>query len=173
MGILDDAKMSISRGTAAAERTAKTLAVKNRINEIQKRRRDLAAQLGASLYEATKDKDEFREGREGIYDAISSCDAERDDCQRQIEQLEAESKAAQQVSCPNCGARISASDSFCWGCGKPVDKDLSASESREPTSLDSGAAKCERCNSPVAAGDLFCMRCGAKIDGNQKAVHQE
>lgn len=172
MGIFDDTRASISRGTAAAERTVKSLALKNRINEIQKRRRDLAAQLGASLYEVTKDKGEFHEGRESIYEAISLCDAERDDCQCQIEKLEAEFKAAQQGNCPNCGAKVSFLDSFCWSCGKPINKDQLASKSQGTVLYDFSAAKCAICNSPVAVDDSFCMKCGTDISGNQKARQQ-
>lgn len=58
-----------------------------------KRRQGLAAQLGASLYEITKDNAELRQGREGLFDGIAAIDGERARLQAEIDQLEAESAA--------------------------------------------------------------------------------
>lgn len=163
MGLLDDAKATISRGTAAAERTAKTLTLKNRIDGLQKQRRDLVAQIGASLYEVTKDIEEFREGRESIYEAIYKCDKEKNECQSRIDELEAESRAASLVECHKCGDKVSSSDAFCWSCGSPVDKDINNSVESKISPEDATVFRCEKCSSPVADDDAFCMKCGAKL----------
>lgn len=60
-----------------ANRTGNTIKLKAQMSEAMKRRQTLAAQLGASLYEATKDDPELRAGREAIYDGIAAIDAER------------------------------------------------------------------------------------------------
>ena len=72
MGLLDDVQSTINRGVAATGRTARVVKLKSQMTDSLKRRQNLAAQLGASLYDATKDNDEFRAGREGLYDGIAA-----------------------------------------------------------------------------------------------------
>lgn len=81
-----------------------------------KRRQALAAQLGASLYDATKDDPTFRAGREAIYDGIAAIDAERAGYQAEIDRIEAEAQAAAvRYTCPFCGSSVAVSDLFCSG----------------------------------------------------------
>lgn len=133
-----------------------------------KRRQGLAAQLGASLYEITKDNAELRQGREGLFDGIAAIDGERARLQAEIDQLEAESaaqaQAAQTLTCPFCGTRVSATDLFCSGCGKPM-ADIQAA----PAPVDMPAPEsaptadgptCPSCAASVNEGDVFCMNCG-------------
>lgn len=52
--------------------------LRGRIEELARIRQGFAMHLGASLYEATKNDEGLRWGREPLYDGISACDAERD-----------------------------------------------------------------------------------------------
>ena len=52
MGFLDNMTSAVNRGTAAAGRSADRIKLNARIGELNKQRQGLAAQLGASLYEA-------------------------------------------------------------------------------------------------------------------------
>lgn len=52
MGFLDNVASAVSRGAAAAGRGADKIKLNARIGELNKQRQGLAAQLGASLYEA-------------------------------------------------------------------------------------------------------------------------
>lgn len=58
MGFLDNVASAVSRGAAAAGRGADKIKLNARIGELNRQRQGLAAQLGASLYEAaTNEKD--------------------------------------------------------------------------------------------------------------------
>lgn len=159
MGILDNITSTVNRGTESAGRAAEKLKLKNQIGEINKRRQQLAAQLGASLYEATKDAPELRAGREALYDGIAACDAERADAQRKIDELDAMSQAASAAAatfrCSVCGATMGGGDLFCSGCGTP------AAQARAAGAPASGIA-CEACGAVMNEGDAFCMSCGAR-----------
>ncbi len=52
MGFLDNVASAVSRGAAAAGRGADKIKLNARIGELNRRQQGLAAQLGASLYEA-------------------------------------------------------------------------------------------------------------------------
>lgn len=171
MGLLDDISATLNRGTEAAGRTARTMKLKSQIADITRRRQSLAAQLGASLYEVTRDDPSLREGREELYDAIAAVDDERAACEAEIERLEAESaaaaEAARTIECTNCHARVSMTDRFCSGCGKPVDEikaELRAAEERaaEAAAANAGGT-CANCGAPVGNDDQFCTACGARI----------
>lgn len=167
MGILDNMTAAVNRGTGQASRAAEKLKLKNQINEINKRRQQLAAQLGASLYDATKDNAELRSGRETLYAGIASCDDERAKCQAKIEELDAMSQAVTAASttfkCAVCGASISGDDLFCSGCGSPAEK---ARPAESVTAADTSGPKCKSCGSSITEGDMFCMACGAKQESS-------
>ena len=170
MGLFDDVQASLNRGVAATGRTARTVKLKAQMSDALKRRQGLAAQLGASLYEATKDNAELREGREGLFDGIAAIDEERARLQAEIDQLEAESaaqaQAAQTLTCPFCGTRVSATDLFCSGCGKPmaeIQAALAPADAPAPAAPAASGSTCPSCGAAVNAGDTFCMSCGAKL----------
>lgn len=146
--------------------------LKAQMSEALKRRQALAAQLGASLYDVTKDDANLRAGREALYDGIAACDAERAQCQAEIERLEAESAAATAANsyyvCPFCGSHVVTTDLFCSGCGKPMAEITAALSAQQqapaaPVAPVSGAAACPQCGAPVNAGDVFCMSCGYNL----------
>ena len=77
MGFLDDVSASLNRGVNAVGRSGKAAQIKLQMSELLKQRKDMAAQLGASLYDVTKDNPELRAGREALYDGIAKIDADR------------------------------------------------------------------------------------------------
>lgn len=89
MGFIDDVQSSLNRGMAATGRATTAMKLRAQMNDALKRRQNLTAQLGASLYEVTRNDLALRAGREALYDGIAVCDQERADCQAQIDQLEA------------------------------------------------------------------------------------
>ena len=171
MGFLDSLQSSVNRGMAATGRATSTMKLKAQMSEALKRRQALAAQLGASLYDVTKDDANLRAGREALYDGIAACDAERVQCQAEIERLEAESAAATAANsyyvCPFCGSHVVTTDLFCSGCGKPMAEITAALSAQQqapaaPVAPVSAAA-CPQCGAPVNAGDVFCMSCGYNL----------
>lgn len=172
MGFLDSLQSSVNRGMAATGRATSTMKLKAQMSEALKRRQALAAQLGASLYDVTKDDANLRAGREALYDGIAACDAERAQCQAEIERLEAESAAATAANsyyvCPFCGSHVVTTDLFCSGCGKPMAEITAALSAQQqapatPVVPVPGAAACPQCGAPVNAGDVFCMSCGYNL----------
>lgn len=175
MSFFDDLQNSINRGVAGANRTGSTIKLKAQLSEAMKRRQTLAAQLGASLYDATKDDPTFRAGREAIYDGIAAIDAERAGYQAEIDRIEAEAQAAQAAAvhytCPFCGSTVAASDLFCSGCGKPMAEIEAAITKQRTSGIASAAASdasssatCPQCGAPINEGDVFCMSCGARLE---------
>ena len=164
MGFLDDITEAVNRGAAAAQRTSRTAQIKFQINELMRQRRDLSAQLGASLYDAAKDMPELREGREQLFEGIAEIDAKKVELEQEIERIEAEAQEKEASTatyqCKNCGTTVSAADHFCAGCGASVASIIAAyeTESQPKTML-----LCANCGNPVGDKDLYCMQCGAKI----------
>ena len=161
MSLFDSVTAAVSRGTESAGRVAEKVRINSKLNEINKRRQQMAAQLGASLYLVTKDNTAFRDGREALYDGISSCDVEREQLQMRIAQLDSMSEAAEIFNCAVCGVKMSDGDLFCSGCGTPVEKAraVTALSMQSPAST----VFCGSCGAPMAADDAFCMSCGAKV----------
>lgn len=93
MGFLDNVTSAVNRGTAAAGRGADKIKLNARIGELNRQRQGLAAQLGASLYEATRGDAALVSGREALYDGIARIDAEREQCQRQIAAIDEQAAA--------------------------------------------------------------------------------
>ncbi|MEY8459872.1 zinc-ribbon domain-containing protein [Eggerthellaceae bacterium 24-137] len=164
MGFLDNVTSAVNRGTAAAGRGADKMKLNARIGELNKQRQGLAAQLGASLYEATRGDAALTAGREALYEGIARIDAEREGCQRQIaaidEQAAAAATAAAGFTCAVCGARMSGADLFCSGCGTPADR--ARAQAAPVPAVPTGPA-CASCGAPLGEGDMFCMSCGAKV----------
>ena len=164
MGLFDNVTSAVNRGTESAGRAAEKMRLKTQINEINKRRQQLAAQLGATLYDATKDDPQYRSGREALYDGIGACDAERAAAQAKIDELDAMAQAATAAAttyrCVVCGAAMAGDDLFCSGCGTPADQ---ARPVAAATSAPLTGPRCAQCDAPMAEGDMFCMACGARV----------
>ena len=176
MGFLDDVSNAVDRGAAAVGRTTKTAQLKMQLSDLSKRRRELAAQLGASLYETTKDDAAMRMGREDLYDGIASLDRQCDELNTQIRAIEAganvrQTQQRQHFSCPQCGSPVGFDDLFCTGCGMPAEQVLSAQGQGKTmaAAAQSGisfasSAVCPNCGAPITSGDSFCMSCGTRIN---------
>lgn len=169
MGFFDSVQSTFNRGVAAAGRTSDQVRLKGQMSDANRRRQNLAAQLGASLYELTRNDPRFRAGREALFDGIAAIDAERMQIQAELDRIEREAHAAQIASthfaCPFCGSQVGASDVFCSGCGRPmteIQAALSASQGGAPANWNGPV--CPSCGSPMNVGDLFCMSCGNKLD---------
>jgi len=155
MSILDSAGDLINRGVANAGRGTKSVTLKAQIKDLGKRRESAMADLGASLYEETRNDPDFRASRESLFSAIENLDA-------QIESLQNELDAANLVVpqpagevgivCPACGTNIPAGDAFCMGCGAKVEPVVQAS-----------SLACSNCGRQVEEDDLFCMGCGTPV----------
>lgn len=164
MGFLDNVTSAVNRGTAAAGRGADKIKLGARIGELNKQRQGLAAQLGASLYEATRNDAALTAGREALYEGIARVDAEREECQRQIAAIDVQAAAAATAAagfaCAVCGARMTGADLFCSGCGAPADRARALSA---PAPAAPSGPACASCGAPLGEGDVFCMSCGAKV----------
>ena len=169
MGFIDNVSSAIDRGTNAAGRKTREIKLNSQMNDVNKRRQGFAAQLGASLYEATKDDPTFREGRETLYDSIAACDEERARIQKELADIkaeaEADSAAAHSFSCAVCGARMTEADLFCSGCGTPAAQAHPVQPSATPVAP--AGPVCPSCGATIAQGDLFCMSCGSKVEQPQ------
>lgn len=181
MGFFDNLSNSISdaisQGSAATSRTARTLKLKSKLADLTSQRTDLAAQLGASLYEATKGDPTFTQGRESLYDGIAAVDEQREALQAELTEIEAQAEAdaiaRKTYTCPVCGTQVKDSASFCPGCGKPVAE--IREEARRAREEEEAAAKaaadeaaraliCPNCGAIVGDNDKFCQSCGKPID---------
>lgn len=124
MGFLDNVANSLNRGVNTVSRSGKTAQLSLQMADLMRQRQNLAAQLGASLYEQTRNDPALTAGREALYDGIAEIDAQRAKLEAQIEQIKAEqaaaSAAAQTYRCPKCGSTVAAGDLFCSGCGLPI-----------------------------------------------------
>lgn len=164
MGFLDNVTSAVNRGTAAAGRGADKIKLNARIGELNKQRQGLAAQLGASLYEATRGDAALTAGREALYEGIARVDAEREECQRQIAAIDVQAAAAATAAagftCAVCGARMTGADLFCSGCGTPAER---ARAQAVPAPAAPSGPACASCGAPLGEGDMFCMACGAKV----------
>lgn len=164
MGIMDDVTGAMRRGTSAAERTARSTKLKADLREVNKRRQNLAAQLGASLYDATREDAAFREGRGELYRGIAQCDDERDQISRALQALQdaaaAEEAARQSFTCAVCGAQVRGGDLFCSGCGTPAEQARAVQPSC--ATADAGL-RCATCGAPLKADYAFCMECGTPV----------
>ena len=124
MGFFDDIQGAVDRGRSTMERGVEIAKINARMREINQQRSNLAAQLGACLYERTKNDPSFTEGLETLYSGIARLDSERIEAQAMIEQLQNQPQqkapARQLVTCPTCGSFCDPTDMFCCGCGAKV-----------------------------------------------------
>lgn len=165
MNLVDEMKGAANRGTASVTRAAERLKLNSQMNDAERRRKDLASQLGAALYPLTEKDERFNAGNlQPLYAAIASCDAEKRGIRAKLEELDAQERAqqleAQSFACAICGAKIRESDLFCSGCGIPAEKARPAA----PAPVAAAGPTCPQCSAPVAEADQFCMTCGTRLD---------
>ncbi len=176
MGFLDDLSSTLSRGKDAAGRSSRTFKLNSQIREINRRRLKLVAQLGANIYEETKNNPYKSAEYPDLYEAIAACDAERQECQEKLAEIVKEKSAAKpsrSYRCAVCGTKMSSRDLFCSGCGTsaaearptPVsDEVIEETVTIEGESdLEAPENICPSCGSVVHADNVFCMNCGTKL----------
>lgn len=139
MGLFDNVQQAMNRGVATAGRTANSTKLKMQQADIARQRKELAAQLGAALYEATKDDAALRAGREQLYDGIANLDKQSAEIDAQLRQIAEQAAAEAQAAQAKAQARAAA---------------------QQATS----GPRCPSCGAPIGEGDLFCMSCGTKIE---------
>lgn len=184
MKLFDNLSAAFGRGgNSAPEPSAEpeeTTGLDAQLNELLAQRQRLLAQLGASLYEATKNDPAFTTGREAVYAGIARVDAQRAQIRDEIARREAEKVAAaaaadgsRTVRCPSCGTAVPVAYQFCFACGKPMNPpaaDAGAPRTASPLAAVSPKAGplpmvCATCGMPMNMGDLFCMNCGTRVSG--------
>ena len=121
MGIWDNISGALNKGVEGAGRFADATSLKFRLGEVERKRRDLAGDLGEKLYEAVSSDAGLPEGCEDIVAAMKSCDSEIAQIKAEIESIarktEASKAASVTYSCPSCGATLSQGARFCHVCG--------------------------------------------------------
>lgn len=167
MGFLDNVTSAVNRGTASVGRASRSTQLKMQLSDLMKQRKDMCAQLGASLYDDTKDNADLRKGREPLFDAIANVDLQRASIEAEIESLETlavqQNVAFSNYKCPRCGSTVAGSDMFCGGCGMPIAEVMAAYQ--QPATMPAAGPKCPTCGAPMNAGDVFCMSCGSRVGG--------
>ena len=162
----------------AAKREERKAQLEFQIAEFASKRKDLAAELGESLFEIVRDDEKLREGREEILDGIAALDEQKATCEKEIadieEEIAAEAAAAAEAEaarlnaeyvCQRCGTTVHGYDKFCSGCAMPVARIIDAYEGTL-TSEEAVAQSpkiCPTCGLEVGENDLFCMSCGTKL----------
>ena len=169
MGFLDTVTAALNKGTVSAKRTGRLAQLKLQANELMRQRRDLTAQLGASLYETVREMPELREGREQLFQNIEDIDAKRVKIDAEIAEIEAEIEAQRESTmtfkCPSCGTDVSSTDMFCSGCGISIAEVKAAYAAPEPAD----APTCQVCGATLSESDRFCIVCGAKQERAEEA----
>ncbi len=170
MGLFDNMTSALNRGRGAAERTGRSTRLKLQLSDLARSRRELAAQLGASLYDIAKDDPTLREGREQLFDGIANIDAQRADIEEELARIDEEAAAAREAAqvlvCPNCGNRLMGGQAFCTGCGASAEQIRAMLANPAPaTPADHDGPVCVSCGAALQEGDLFCIVCGTKQPG--------
>lgn len=177
---------AISRGASATQRAAKIAKLRTQLADVTRSRSEYAAQLGAGLYELTKNDPRFTEGNESLYSGIEHCDEERNRLQEEIaaleEQAQQEAATWRMYTCQQCGKRVRATDTYCSGCGRLV-ADIVAQEEAEQArqrEADEAAAQaaaqkiiCPQCGRHIQPHDAFCPACGAKIEETSEEADEQ
>lgn len=149
MGPLEDEQPSNDAVAGAAGATSKETTLLDRLEEAGRRRRELAAELGESLYAATKDDPALRAGRESLYEEIAAIDAECEGLQQELDALPMSAQPAEDMTEAE---------------GAEAEKDEAVEdEAEKDEAVEDGACTCPFCGTPVAADDLFCGGCGRPV----------
>ncbi len=163
MSMLDDilAGAGVDKlGTKRLADTGQRIQHQLRLRELDRHRKELAAELGSSLYYETREDERFRAGRESLYDQIAQADLEREQLRSELGISELDQ---QTVVCPSCGKPLNREARFCVHCGFPIAEVRTSDSSPELVQPES-AATCPHCGYSRTSEDLFCLHCGAPLD---------
>ena len=176
MGLIDSITDAANKGASAVGKTSQSMKLKMKQDELMKRRRELVAQLGANLYEITKDDPKFRSGREELYTMIEGLDAERERIVREMAELENAQQQPTSFTCSRCGSAVRSDDKFCSGCGRSADEIFEEAKAQASAAALVEPApsivplECPNCHLPLAEDDVYCMRCGRKVAADDSSV---
>ncbi len=97
--------------------------------------------------------------------------------------VKAKEAAAENKTCPSCGASVAANKKFCPKCGAKMSEEQKTAE--EPAAVSAfeetapiaekaafGGKTCSVCGARVAANKKFCPECGAKMAEEQKTAEE-
>ena len=158
MGFLDEASNLLNRGVANAGRGTRSLSIKAQLNDLKKQREELCRQLGAALYEQTRNDPECRKPHEPLYAAIDALDVQSSSLHSELAAIEQQAHLSQAGAlwrCPACASPVGSDDAFCVNCGMRVGP---------PDSPQASSRFCRICGAPLEAGVRFCVGCGAPAD---------
>lgn len=121
MGIWNDISEALNKGVEGAGRIADATSLKFKLGEVERRKRDLACELGEKFYVAVSSDVALPESCEETIAAMKACDEEIAKIKADIEEIarkaEASKAASVTYSCPSCGATLSPGARFCHACG--------------------------------------------------------
>ncbi|MDO4589865.1 MAG: zinc ribbon domain-containing protein [Slackia sp.] len=124
MGLWNDISGAFNKGVEGAGRFADATGLKFKLGECERKRRDLAADLGELLYDSISNGGEPPAACERVIMDIRTCDAEiaqiKADIERIVHETESAKAASVAYSCPSCGATLPAGARFCHACGAPA-----------------------------------------------------
>lgn len=152
MAFFDDIGKKISdAGQSTIQKTkdlADTAKYTSQISDEEKKIQSNYTLLGKMYYEETKDNpgDNYVQYITEITESMNRIH----DLQNKINDLKGKGR------CVNCGAVISAEDTFCAACGHKIEKAEKPAESQANT--------CPKCGNVLAEGAAFCIYCGNKIE---------
>lgn len=182
MGFFDSVGASLggtlNRGSAAAQRAARTVRIRNEEAAVRRDRDAAIYQIGEIVYPLLSNHQDLSDLCRGPINAIARADSRIDKLKLELQAIEEEARkeaeaaeAAQAlrlanaarktiVTCPYCGTVIKDNDRFCMGCGRFADE---IREIRKAEAAKKAGSYCPRCGTPISASDIFCMGCGEKI----------
>lgn len=164
MGFWNDISGAFNKGVEGAGRFADATGLKFKLGESERKRRDLAADLGELLYDSISNGGEPPAACERVIMDIRACDAEIARIKADIERIAREAESAKTASvaysCPSCGATLSAGARFCHACGTPAAYatasarpayavDAPDGAEAEATIRGEGSAVCAGCDTPL------------------------
>ena len=146
MGIWNDISGALSKGMEGAGRFADATSLKFKLGEVERRRRDLAADLGERLYDSVESGSELPAECERIIADMRACDVEIARTKTEMERIARETEEAKAASasscCPHCGAALSPSARFCHACGAPMAASPQNRGPQQPACDGQGAQTC-------------------------------
>ena len=125
MGIWDNVSTMLGKGADAAGRFANATNLKFKLGEEQRKRRDLAAELGESLYETVTANPSLAAGRERILADMAACDVEIARIKEEVDRIAQRKRSPQsrgrllfvscmrEHACPQCAFLLHVRNSAC------------------------------------------------------------
>ncbi len=134
-----------SLGGAAASEEEQLIA---KMDQLESEKKEIFAQIGQEYYESDPE-DLKSEEMEACFKGIADRDEEYSKLNDQLRALRGI------TSCPECGADIMVTDTFCATCGARIISEIT---------VGSRGGICPNCGHQVEPGQMFCSTCGAKIN---------